>query len=96
VKDSVLSSEICQLTGGIDKILRRAHDLTDKGDLNLAVQLVEYALKADPTRRDSHEAAVKIYSLKEETEPSTMAKGIYRGAKNDSERFLKGQVKSTL
>ena len=96
VKDAVLSQEICQLTGGIEKILRRVHVLTDKGQLDLAVQLVEYALKANPNRRDSHEAAVKVYTLKEKSEASLMARGIYRAAKADSERFLEQNVKSSL
>jgi len=96
VKDSDLSQEICQLTGGVEKIVRRVHVLADKGQLDLAVQLVEYALKADPNRRDSHEAAVKVYELKVQTEVSTMAKGIYRAAKADSEKFLAKTVKSSL
>ena len=96
VKDAVLSQEICQLTGGVEKMLRRVHDLTDKGQLDLAVQLVEYALKANPNRRDSHEAAVKVYTLKEKSEASLMARGIYRAAKADSERFLEQNVKSSL
>jgi len=92
VKDSVLSQEICQLTGGVEKILRRVHDLADKGQLDLAVQLVEHARKAEPNSRACHEAAVKVYGLKENAEPSTMAKGIYRSAKDDSVNFLQSNL----
>jgi len=96
VKDSVLSKEICNLTGGIEKVLRRVYDVAGKGDLDLAVQLVEYALKADPNRRDSHEAAIKIYGMKEQAEASTMAKGIYRAARADSENFLDQPIRASL
>ena len=95
VKDSLLAEEICQLTGGAEKVARRAIDVASKGDLNLAVQLIDYAVKAKPSSRDVHEAAVKIYSLKVAAEPSTMAKGVYRSFLVDSENFLDG-TKSNL
>jgi alkyl sulfatase BDS1-like metallo-beta-lactamase superfamily hydrolase len=98
VENSVLGKEICNLSGGIDRIVKRAQTLAaakEPVQLNLAVQLIEYALKADSKSKIAHEVACEIYQLKTDMEPSTMAKGIYRAALADSQKALE-KLRSNL
>lgn len=81
-----LALELADLAGGAATIASRARDLAVQGDFRLACGLVEIAFKAAPNDSSVQATRADIYALRAETEPSTMAKGIYSWAAEESRR----------
>lgn len=80
-----LAAELTQLAGGPADLARRASDLKVQGDLRLAAALVEIAAAAgdDP---DVERVRAEIYDAFADSEPSLMAKNIYRAAARESHK----------
>jgi alkyl sulfatase BDS1-like metallo-beta-lactamase superfamily hydrolase len=82
--DQDLAMEISQLAGGADKLAARAEALSQKGDHRLACHLIDWAFKSAPDDAAVKQAAYNIYMARAETEPSTMAMGIFLSAAQES------------
>ena len=81
---AALAMEIAALAGGADAVAERAREIAARGDLRLACSLAEMALKAAPKSANARSARADLYARAAETEPSTMAKGIYSWAADDA------------
>jgi alkyl sulfatase BDS1-like metallo-beta-lactamase superfamily hydrolase len=81
--DGALGTEIAALAGGPARLAARAEIVSKGGDLATACQLAEWAARAAPD--DAAIAAIRaaIYRQRAETEPSLMAKGIFRAAADE-------------
>jgi len=55
-----------------------------EGKLRLAAHLAEMAVAAAPDDRAAHAARAEVFEKFADSEPSVMAKGIYRWAANES------------
>jgi alkyl sulfatase BDS1-like metallo-beta-lactamase superfamily hydrolase len=84
--DAVVAGEVAGLAGGAAALAQRAIEVADGGDLRLAAQLVEWAAQAAPSDAGVHEARAEIYRRKRTQATSTMARGIYSWAENESSR----------
>ena len=86
-----MSGEIASLGGGAPRLAERARELAASGNLRLAAHLVEMAAAAAPDDRDVHAARAEVFDAFARSEPSVMAKGIYRWAVRESkERSQRG------
>lgn len=72
--------EIAALAGGIDKLVARALEKFDAGDIAMASHLIDWAVAGAPDDASAHAARVKIYGARAEGSVSTMAHGIFRAA----------------
>ena len=86
--DAEVAREIAALAGGTGALVARARAVADAGNLRLAAHLVEWAALADPTNTRAHEERAGVYERRREAETSTMAKGIFGWAAEDSRRRL--------
>jgi alkyl sulfatase BDS1-like metallo-beta-lactamase superfamily hydrolase len=77
---TALASEVASLAGGVAALVTRAEERAAAGELALASQLVEWALRAAPGDAGVAEARRKIYRARSEAETSLMARGIFRDA----------------
>jgi alkyl sulfatase BDS1-like metallo-beta-lactamase superfamily hydrolase len=82
---SQLASELARLAGGADALGARAKELAAEGDLRLACELIELAVRAAPESRALHGTRAEIYEARRHRETSLMAKGIYADAARDSQ-----------
>ena len=80
---SAVATELAQLAGGADKLIDRAEELADAGELRLACHLAELAGRAAPTDRSIWKARAEIYAKRAKSERSLMAQGIYRAASEE-------------
>ena len=84
--DADLAAEVASLAGGTGALTGRARELLGAGRMRLACQLVEWAVQADPSSREAHEARAEIYARRRKEETSLMAKGIFATAAGESAR----------
>ena len=70
---------IAELAGGVAALVARANALAVT-DPPLACHLAEWAQLADPTDRSANEAVRDIFTRRAESEPSLMARNIFRAA----------------
>ncbi len=78
--------EWVRLAGGVDKVLERARELGDEGDLRLACHLVEYAVIASPDTKEVHETRAHIYETRAAEQESSMARNLMRHAAEASKQ----------
>jgi len=83
-RDADLAAEIASLSGGASRLAERARALAAEGKLRLAAHLAQMAAAAAPDDRAAHEARAEVFEKFADSEPSVMAKGIYRWAANES------------
>ncbi len=76
--------EIVELAGGIARLLARAAQCLDAGDLRMASHWVDWAAEAEPDSHEVHALRSSVYARRVEAESSTMSKGIFRAAANES------------
>jgi alkyl sulfatase BDS1-like metallo-beta-lactamase superfamily hydrolase len=76
--------EIAALAGGIERLVARALEKFDAGELRIAGHLIDWAVMAAPDDRVAHEARARIYSKRADDSSSTMAHGIFRSAARES------------
>lgn len=88
--DVAIGVEIAALAGGVERLVKRAGELSEAGDHRLACQLIELATAAAPESRDVHKVRRRVYEARRPAETSLMAKGIYLSAAADSQTFLEG------
>ena len=82
--DPVLAAELARLSGGAEKLVARAQELSTAGDHRLACHLAEMAALAEPENRTVHGGRAEIYDARMKTELSLMARGIYGDAARQS------------
>lgn len=82
-RERALAAEVVALAGGLDKVVARAEELADAGDLALACHLVEMAAAVSDEAR-VFEARRRIYATRAERELSLMARGVYAGAAEET------------
>ncbi|HTO06580.1 MAG TPA: alkyl sulfatase dimerization domain-containing protein [Myxococcota bacterium] len=76
--------EIAALAGGVGGLLARASASLAAGDLRMASHWVDWAVEAEPESREAHALRSDVYARRVEAESSTMSKGIFRAAANES------------
>jgi hypothetical protein len=77
---------VAALAGGAPALARRALEVADGGDLRLAGHLAEMAAQAAPDDRGVHEARAEVFDRRRKAERSTMAKGVFAWAAEESRR----------
>jgi alkyl sulfatase BDS1-like metallo-beta-lactamase superfamily hydrolase len=82
--DAVVAAEVATMAGGAEALAQRAVEVADGGDLRLAAQLVEWAAQAAPSVGAVQDARAEIYRRKRREATSTMARGIYAWAEDES------------
>ena len=82
--DADLARAVAELSGGADALVLAAERSAADGRLDLASQLVEWAVQADPESPSAHGARSGIYRQRVEVESSLMAQGIYGAAARES------------
>src|SRR4051794_38111706 len=83
---STLAAEVSTLAGGAERLAARALELADAGDLRLAGHLVQLAWQAARDLPAVREARADIYARRADAESSTMAKGVFSWAAQESEQ----------
>ena len=91
-RDADLARELAVVAGGAEVLMRRAQDLAATGELRLACHLADFAGWAAPDDPDIHRARAAVYEARRKSEPSLMAKGIFRGAARESEAVVKAAL----
>jgi alkyl sulfatase BDS1-like metallo-beta-lactamase superfamily hydrolase len=76
--------ELVELAGGAQALLARASALLAADDLRMASHWVDWAAEAEPDSREVHTLRSAVYARRVEVESSTMSKGIFRAAANES------------
>jgi alkyl sulfatase BDS1-like metallo-beta-lactamase superfamily hydrolase len=74
------------LAGGVEKVLARARELAEEGDLRLACHLVEHAVIVAPDANEVHETRAHIYETRAMQQESSMARNLMRHAAEASKR----------
>jgi alkyl sulfatase BDS1-like metallo-beta-lactamase superfamily hydrolase len=80
----VQAHEIVLLAGGIERVMARARELLDQGELALATHLIDWAGLDSPDDKAVHELRARIYAARTAAESSTMSRGIFRAAALES------------
>jgi len=80
---SALAAELAALSGGAARLIARAQELADAGELKLACHLAELAGQAAPSDPGVWKARGAIYARRAKGESSLMAQGIFRAAADD-------------
>lgn len=83
--DAAVAAEIAALAGGADRLAERALELSEAGEHRLAGHLIEMASLAHPDAADIWAARATVFGARAALERSTMAKGVYSWARNESE-----------
>jgi glyoxylase-like metal-dependent hydrolase (beta-lactamase superfamily II) len=84
---ATLAGELAELAGGAGRLAARAEELLASGsesDLRLAGHLAETAALAAPDDPAVHRVRAEVFAARVEVETSTMAKGIFRWAADES------------
>ena len=76
--------EIAEVAGGVARLLERASKSLSSGDLRMASHWVDWAADAEPASVEVHRLRAEVYKQRVDAETSTMSKGIFRAAANDS------------
>ena len=84
--EPAVAAELAALAGGADRLAARARALADEGDLRLAGHLAELAALAAPDDRAVHGVRADVFERRVAEETSTMAKGIFGWAADESRR----------
>ncbi len=82
------AGEIAALAGGVAALVRAGRQHLDAGDSVMAAHLAEWATRADAENRAAQELKRDVYQKRLREEPSLMAQGIYRAARNDAAAWL--------
>jgi alkyl sulfatase BDS1-like metallo-beta-lactamase superfamily hydrolase len=77
---TALAREVAALAGGVAALLARAEANAAAGELAIACQLAEWAARAAPADEGVRNARAKIYRARAESEPSLMARNIFKDA----------------
>jgi alkyl sulfatase BDS1-like metallo-beta-lactamase superfamily hydrolase len=75
-----LARELVDAMGGVERVLARAHEIVERGDMPLACHLADYALEAAPDHDAVRATVAAIYSRRAAHESSLMAINLYRSA----------------
>jgi alkyl sulfatase BDS1-like metallo-beta-lactamase superfamily hydrolase len=78
--------EIATLAGGVSRLLARAQECAEAGDLAIACHLVDWAADVEPDSGDVHKLRAEVYGRRVLAEPSTMSRGIFGAAARDSKQ----------
>ena len=79
------ATEVAELAGGVDVLLRRAMRHEELEDLRIACHLIDWAALADPSDVEVQQARARIYRMRADREPSGMAYGIFLSEAQDAE-----------
>jgi alkyl sulfatase BDS1-like metallo-beta-lactamase superfamily hydrolase len=82
--------EIASLAGGVSRLLARAQECAEAGDLAMACHLVDWAADAEPGSAEVHELRAQVYGRRAFAEPSTMSRGIFGAAARESSQRRSG------
>ena len=82
--EAALAAELAALAGGANRLAERASALAEAGDLALACHLAELAAQAAPGDAGIRTIRGSVYARRADTERSTMSRGIYRWAADES------------
>ncbi|MFM1753044.1 MAG: hypothetical protein RL119_2006, partial [Actinomycetota bacterium] len=88
--DAQLATAIAELAGGAQRLIERAEQAQDAGDVRLASHLADLAAWAAPDDAAIHEVRARLYIARRKTETSLMAKGIFLGAAKESQAVVDG------
>lgn len=88
--DAKLATAIAELAGGAHRLIERAEQAQDAGDVRLASHLADLAAWAAPDDAAIHEVRARLYIARRKTETSLMAKGIFLGAAKESQAVVDG------
>jgi alkyl sulfatase BDS1-like metallo-beta-lactamase superfamily hydrolase len=76
--------EVVILAGGVERLVLRARERFEQGELALAANLVDWAALDSPNDKGLHELRARIYAARTVTELSTMSRGVFRAAALES------------
>lgn len=79
------AQEWVELSGGLERVLARATELSTAGDERMACHLVEFAVLAEPESPEAHALRASIYRARSNREESSMARNILGHAASSSE-----------
>lgn len=82
------AAEIAALAGGVASLVSRGRTLLDKGDLEMASHVAEWATRAAPSDRAAQKLKADVYEKRGAASKNLMAQGIYRGAMNEARAAL--------
>ncbi len=83
--DADLAGVVATLSGGVAALVTAAERAANDERLDLACQLAEWAVQADPASRDAHGIRAAVYKQRVSIETSLMAQGIYGAAARESD-----------
>ena len=86
--DAALAAELAALAGGPGVLADRAAALAAEGDLRLAGHLAELAVQAAPADAGAHRVRAEVFSARAGEELSTMSKGVFSWAADESQARL--------
>jgi alkyl sulfatase BDS1-like metallo-beta-lactamase superfamily hydrolase len=86
--DAVLAAELADLAGGAGVLADRAAALAAEGELRLAGHLAELAAQAAPDDAGVHRVRAAVFAQRAGEELSTMSKGVFSWAADESEARL--------
>ncbi len=81
---AALARELADLAGGATRLAERARELAQTGDLRLAGHLAELAAQAAPDDKGVHALRAEVFGARAKQEASTMSKGIFSWAEQES------------
>ncbi len=84
--DAAVGAEVAALAGGPSVLAARATELAELGDLRLAAHLADWAALAAPDDPIVQAARAEVYEARVAAEASTMSKGVFRWAAQESRR----------
>ena len=76
--------EVVILAGGVERMMSRAREKFEHGELVLAAHLIDLAALDSPYDKAVHESRARIYAARTAAESSTMSRGIFRAAALES------------
>ena len=82
--NTVLAAEVARLAGGVERVVARARELTERGDLALASHLIDWAVQAAPEDRAAHALRAEIYTARAASSAALMTRGIFTAAAGES------------
>jgi alkyl sulfatase BDS1-like metallo-beta-lactamase superfamily hydrolase len=86
--DAALAAELASLVGGAAILADRAEALASAGDLRLAGHLAELAAQAAPDDPGVHKVRAAVFAQRAGEELSTMSKGVFSWAADESQARL--------
>ena len=89
--DSQVALELAKLSGGAEKLMKRAMELLQSGDIRLACHLADFAGWAEPASKAIHADRATIYEQRRKSELSLMSKGIFKSAERESQAVVEGK-----